>query len=74
VEHIAELARSCHRPTVCTAWDVADIVRHMIGQAEDLLYPWRFFVRTWALDVVVLRDLWMHRDDICEATGRLSNR
>jgi uncharacterized protein (TIGR03083 family) len=131
-----------HRPTPCTAWDVADIVGHMIGQAEDVLYPWRVFLRNrrarrrypevqsldghglvqadehrgtppaalrarfavlwrrtnrtlrrtprlvrrfqipsgireiprvpldWVLDVVVLRDLWMHRNDICEATGR----
>lgn len=130
-----------HRPTVCTEWDVADIVGHLIGQAEDELLPWKYPLRqvrarrrypkvlradahmmvqadehrgtpperlrtefaakwakanralrrmpglvrrvtldsgipgwqpvrlSWIQDVVLLRDLWMHRDDVCQATG-----
>lgn len=145
-----ELARSLdadewHRPTVCTEWDVADIVGHMVGQADDVLVPLTFvrrelqarrrypgaqrwdahmmvqadqyrgtapeplialFERRWTKaskriltmpkpframritieeipdpafrrvdlayvhDVLLPRDLWMHRDDICQALGR----
>lgn len=134
-----------HRPTVCTEWDVADIVGHLIGQAEDVIRPWSFplvqlrarrryprvpwldahmlvqadkhrgtppdplvarFERRWSQatrtisrlpgpvrgvkfnideipdpqfrrvplgyvhDVLLARDLWMHRDDVCQALGR----
>ena len=134
-----------HRPTVCTEWDVADIVGHLCGQAEDVLVPWSFpvrerrarrrypdvplidahmlvqadehrgtapaqlaadFDRLWSKatrlirrmprvvhglkvkcegipipffermplgyiqNVLLARDLWMHRDDVCQALGR----
>ena len=127
--------------TVCPKWDVGDIARHLLGQAEDIARPWLFplrnrrarrsypelptldghmevqadehghrdqsevtemFGRLWpkaarrmrrlpaplrALsvttgldmmpkltigylhDVIYTRDLWMHRDDVCQATG-----
>jgi uncharacterized protein (TIGR03083 family) len=133
------------RRTVCTEWDVADIVGHLIGQAEDVIRPWAFplrqlrahrrypdadwldahmmvqadehrgtppgqlialFDRRWSKatrailrmpkpvraismtmdfvpdpefrrmslgyvhDVLLARDLWMHRDDVCQALGR----
>jgi uncharacterized protein (TIGR03083 family) len=129
--------------TVCTEWDVADIVGHLCGQAEDVLKPWSTplrdrrarkvyptvalldahmliqaddhrgtstgelktrFDRLWAratktisrtpalirrmhlkvegmpgfdqiglgyvMDILLARDLWMHRDDVCQALGR----
>lgn len=129
--------------TVCTAWDVADIVGHLCGQAEDVNKPWLFPLRdrrarrvyptiplldahmmvqadehrgtppvvlrerfgtVWAKatrmisrnpallrrmqlkvegmpgfekidlgyvqDILLARDLWMHRDDVCRALGR----
>lgn len=129
-----------HRRTVCDEWDVADIVGHLIGQAEDVLKPWSFprrfrkgkrvypdlprfdahmmvqadehrgtppdelrelFDTQWAKatrkisrnpelirritmqadgfprmalgyvhDILLARDLWMHRDDMCQALGR----
>ncbi len=132
-----------HRPTVCDAWDVADIVGHLCGQAEDVIRPWSFpvryrkakrvypevvrldahmmvqadahrgtppdvlrarFDRLWGKatrmisrspaairrisipiegmpgfesialgyvwDILLARDLWMHRDDVCQALGR----
>jgi uncharacterized protein (TIGR03083 family) len=134
-----------HRPTVCAEWDVADIVGHLVGQADEVRRPWAFprrelrarrrypgveqfdrhmmvqadeyrgtppaeltarFERRWhkasrtilrlprpvramrltiddipdptfkrvALgyvhDVLLSRDLWMHRDDVCQALGR----
>lgn len=145
-----ELTRSLdadewHRPTVCSEWDVADIVGHMVGQTDDVLRPWSFvrrelqarrrypgadrwdahmmvqadeyrgtapeplialFQQRWAKasrrilklpkplramrmtiedipdpefrrvnlgyvhDVLLPRDLWMHRDDICQALDR----
>lgn len=133
------------RATVCTEWDVADIVGHLIGQADEVLRPWAFprrelrarrrypdgarfdrhmmvqadeyrgtppaeliarFERRWTRasrtilrlprpiraasitiddipdpkfkhaslgyvhDVLLPRDLWMHRDDVCQAVGR----
>ncbi|QNE18362.1 maleylpyruvate isomerase family mycothiol-dependent enzyme [Kribbella qitaiheensis] len=131
------------RSTVCTEWDVADIVGHLCGQAEDVNRPWSFplrdrrarrdypaiglldahmlvqaddhrgtppaelqerFARLWrkatrtisrnpALirriqmkvegmpgfdklelgyiqDILLARDLWMHRDDVCQTLGR----
>ncbi|WP_020385752.1 maleylpyruvate isomerase family mycothiol-dependent enzyme [Kribbella catacumbae] len=131
------------RRTVCTEWDVADIVGHLCGQAEDVNKPWSFplrdrrarrvyptvglldahmliqaddhrgtppdvlrgrFDRLWAKatrtisrnpalirklqvkvegipgfdklalgyiqDILLARDLWMHRDDVCQALGR----
>jgi uncharacterized protein (TIGR03083 family) len=130
------------RPTVCTLWDVRDVVGHVCGHAEEVLRPWLFalrerragrrhptmskidghmqvqvdehrelppaqvrerFARLWPRanrrlrrtpnlirrlqlptdvpdspkigvaylhDVIYLRDLWMHRDDICEASGK----
>jgi uncharacterized protein (TIGR03083 family) len=131
-----------HR-TVCTEWDVADIVGHLCGQAEDVNKPWSFPLRDrrarrgyptlplldahmlvqaddhrgtpddvlrsrfdalWAKatrtisrnpalirrmrvkvdgipgidkldlgyiqDILLARDLWMHRDDVCQALGR----
>lgn len=131
------------RRTVCSAWDVADIVGHLCGQAEDVNKPWSFplrerrakraypgvvlldahmmiqaddhrgtppdelrarFDRLWAKatrtiarnpgfirnftvklegipgfetlslgyiqDILLARDLWMHRDDVCQALGR----
>jgi uncharacterized protein (TIGR03083 family) len=131
------------RPTVCTEWDVADIVGHLCGQAEDTIKPWLFplrdrrakrtypdlilldshmliqaddwrgtppaelqarFDKLWAKatraigrtpgfirnlkmkvegvpgfealgvsyiqDILLARDLWMHRDDVCQALGR----
>jgi uncharacterized protein (TIGR03083 family) len=131
-----------HR-TVCTEWDVADIVGHLCGQAEDVNKPWSFplrdrrarkvypatplldahmmvqadehrgtaydvlrtrFDKLWAKatrtisrnpalirklsvkiegipgfekldlgyiqDILLARDLWMHRDDVCQALGR----
>ena len=131
------------RRTVCTEWDVADIVGHLIGQAEDVNRPWSFplrdrkakrvypdvglldahmlvqadehrgtpvvelhhrFARLWGKatrtisrnpglirrmqvkvegvpgfdklslgyiqDILLARDLWMHRDDVCQAVGR----
>jgi uncharacterized protein (TIGR03083 family) len=33
------------RPTVCTLWDVKDIVGHLCGHAEEDLYPWLFPLR-----------------------------
>ncbi|TDD22774.1 maleylpyruvate isomerase family mycothiol-dependent enzyme [Kribbella turkmenica] len=130
-----------HRRTVCDEWDVADIVGHLIGQAEDVIKPWSFprrsrkakrvypdkprfdahmmvqadehrgtppaelrvlFDRVWGKatrtvsrnpelirrvsmeveefdvrmalgyvqDILLARDLWMHRDDVCQALGR----
>lgn len=132
-----------HRRTVCTEWDVADIVGHLIGQAEDVNRPWSFplrdrkakrvypdvglldahmlvqadehrgtpvaelqqkFDKLWGKatrtisrnpglirrmqvkvegvpgfdklslgyiqDILLARDLWMHRDDVCQALGR----
>lgn len=129
--------------TVCTEWDVADIVGHLIGQAEDVIRPWSFplrdrrakrvypgvplldshmliqaddhrgtapaelqqrFGKVWGKatrtisrnpgllrrmelkvegmpgfekislayvqDILLARDLWMHRDDVCQALGR----
>ncbi|GAA0961651.1 hypothetical protein GCM10009554_78460 [Kribbella koreensis] len=129
--------------TVCTEWDVADIVGHLCGQAEDVNKPWSFplrdrrarrvypttplldahmmiqaddhrgtphdvlqqrFDKLWAKatktisrnpalirrmqvkiegmpgfdkldlgyiqDILLARDLWMHRDDVCQALGR----
>lgn len=130
------------RPTVCTLWNVKDIVGHLCGHAEEDLQPWLFplrdrraarrhpemskidrhmqvqveehrelspaqlhdrFLRLWPRanrrlrgtpdlirrlqvptglpdppkislaylhDVIHLRDLWMHRDDVCQATGK----
>jgi uncharacterized protein (TIGR03083 family) len=130
------------RRTVCTLWDVKDIVGHLCGHAEEDLRPWLFplrdrraakrhpelsyidrhmqvqveehrelsasqlrdhFVKVWPRanrrlrripgfvrrlqvstgltqppkislaylhDVIHLRDLWMHRDDVCRATGK----
>jgi uncharacterized protein (TIGR03083 family) len=131
------------RRTVCEEWDVADIVGHLCGQAEDVIRPWSFplrdrrakrvypdlplldahmmvqadehrgtapaelrgrFERLWAKatraisrnpglfrrmnvkvegmpgldklslgyiqDILLARDLWMHRDDVCQALGR----
>ncbi|WP_344220548.1 maleylpyruvate isomerase family mycothiol-dependent enzyme [Kribbella sancticallisti] len=131
------------RRTVCTEWDVADIVGHLCGQAEDVIRPWSFplrdrrakraypgvvlldahmriqaddhrgtppavlrerFDKLWARadrtiarnprfirnftvkiegvpgfeeidlgyvqDILLARDLWMHRDDVCQALGR----
>jgi uncharacterized protein (TIGR03083 family) len=131
------------RSTVCTEWDVADIVGHLCGQAEDVNKPWSFplrdrrarkvypevelmdahmliqaddhrgtppdvlrtrFEKLWAKatktvsrnpalirrlrvkiegipgfdhldlgyiqDILLPRDLWMHRDDVCQALGR----
>jgi uncharacterized protein (TIGR03083 family) len=136
-------AADWHRSTVCTEWDVADIVGHLIGQAEDVTRPWLYpvrdrrakrdyptvalidahmliqaderrgtppeelhaqFGRAWGKatrtihrspglirrlkvkvegipgfdklelayvhDVLLPRDLWMHRDDLCQALGR----
>jgi uncharacterized protein (TIGR03083 family) len=131
-----------HR-TVCAEWDVADIVGHLCGQAEDVNKPWSFplrdrrarktypttplldahmmiqadehrgtpydllqnrFGKLWTKatrtisrnpalirrmtvkiegmpgfekldlgyiqDILLARDLWMHRDDVCQALGR----
>lgn len=131
------------RRTVCDEWDVADIVGHLCGQAEDVIRPWSFprryrkakrvypdvlrldahmmvqadehrgtppdvlrdrFDRLWAKatrtisrnpalirrvtmsiegipgfesvklgyvqDILLARDLWMHRDDVSQALGR----
>jgi uncharacterized protein (TIGR03083 family) len=131
-----------HR-TVCTEWDVADIVGHLCGQAEDVIRPWSFplrdrrakrvypdvplldahmlvqadehrgtapdelrgeFDKLWGKatrtiarnpgvfrnlkikvegfpgfekisfayiqDILLARDLWMHRDDVCQALDR----
>jgi uncharacterized protein (TIGR03083 family) len=130
------------RRTVCDEWDVADIVGHLIGQAEDVIRPLSFprrfrkarrvypntpkfdahmmvqadehrgtppdalrttFDQVWAKatqkivknpglirrismaseewpqfkmdlgyiqDILLARDLWTHRDDICQALGR----
>jgi uncharacterized protein (TIGR03083 family) len=130
------------RPTVCTLWDVKDVVGHLCGHAEEDLYPWLFplrdrraarrhsemsyidghmqvqvedhrglspaqlhdrFLRLWPRanrrlrripelirrrqvptglpqppkislsylhDVIHARDLWMHRHDLCQATGK----
>lgn len=131
------------RRTVCDEWDVADVAGHLIGQAEDVLWPWTFprrylkakrvypdvprldahmmvqadehrgtppaelratFDRVWSKatrtisrypellrrasikvegipgydrlvlgyvhDILLARDLWMHRDDVCQALGR----
>jgi uncharacterized protein (TIGR03083 family) len=130
------------RGTVCTRWDVKDIVAHLCGHAEEDLRPWLFPLRNWRAarrhpemskidghmqvqveehqelspaqlrdrflqvwpranrrlrripaiirglqvstglpeppkisfaylhDVIHLRDLWMHRDDVCQATGK----
>ncbi len=131
------------RRTVCTEWDVADIVGHLCGQAEETFKPWAFplrdrrakrvypdltlldahmlvqadehrgtppaelrelFDKVWAKstraiartpgfiraitvkiegipgfekislgyaqDILLARDLWMHRDDVCQALGR----
>ncbi len=131
-----------HR-TVCTEWNVADIVGHLCGQAEDVNKPWVFplrdrrarrvyptvglldahmliqaddhrgtppdvlrqrFDKLWGKatrtisrnpalirklqikvegmpgfdkvtlayiqDILLARDLWMHRDDLCQALGR----
>lgn len=131
------------RRTVCTEWDVADIVGHLCGQAEDVNKPWSFplrdrrarrvypaiplldahmmiqaddhrgtpydvllerFGKLWGKatrtisrnpalirrmqvkvegvpgfekltlgyiqDILLARDLWMHRDDVCQALGR----
>lgn len=131
------------RRTVCTEWDVADIVGHLCGQAEDVIRPWSFplrdrrakkaypgvvlmdshmlvqaddhrgtppaelrerfdklwgkatrtiarnpgFIRNltfkiegipgfekvavaYVQDILLARDLWMHRDDVCQALGR----
>lgn len=33
------------KPTVCDAWSVGDIVRHLISQAEEQIRPWRFPMR-----------------------------
>lgn len=33
------------RPTVCTLWDVKDIVGHLCGHAEEDLRPWLFPLR-----------------------------
>lgn len=149
IEAWLELIRSLDaddwgRPTVCTEWDVADIVGHLIGQADEVLRPWAFprrelrarrrypdvarfdrhmmvqadeyrgtppteliarfrrwtkasltilrlprpiravtvtiddipdptFARVplgYVHDVLLPRDLWMHRDDVCRAVGR----
>ncbi|WP_406051868.1 maleylpyruvate isomerase N-terminal domain-containing protein [Kribbella sp. NBC_00889] len=43
------------RRTVCDKWDVADIAGHLIGYVHDIL---------------LARDLWMDRDDVCQALGR----
>lgn len=129
--------------TVCTEWDVADIVGHLCGQADDVIRPWSFplrdrrakkvypgivlldahmmvqadeyrgtapaelrvrfdklwgkatktiarnpgFIRNLTMklegipgfekltmayiqDILLARDLWMHRDDVCQALGR----
>lgn len=47
VEHAAVLAllsdlhdADWHRPTDCARWDVAAVVSHLIGQAEELRRPW----------------------------------
>jgi uncharacterized protein (TIGR03083 family) len=131
------------RHTVCTEWDVADIVGHLCGQAEEVIKPWAYplrdrrarkvhpevpamdahmllqaddlrgtpddvlrahFGKIWAKasktigrtpalirrlevkvegipgfdklalgyiqDILLPRDLWMHRDDVCQALGR----
>ncbi|MEV8375592.1 maleylpyruvate isomerase family mycothiol-dependent enzyme [Kribbella sp. NPDC056861] len=131
------------RPTVCTEWDVADVVGHLCGQAEDVNKPWLFplrdrrarrvypqvglldahmliqaddhrgtpeavlrerFDKLWGRatkiisrtpapihrlqikvegmpgfdkislgyvqHILLARDLWMHRDDVCRALGR----
>jgi uncharacterized protein (TIGR03083 family) len=131
------------RRTVCDEWDVADVVGHLCGQAEDVIRPWAFplrdrrakrvypdvplldahmlvqaddhrgtapaelrarFDRLWAKatrtisrnpglirrmkvkiegipgfdkldlgyiqDILLPRDLWMHRDDVCQAVGQ----
>lgn len=132
------------RRTVCSEWDVADIVGHLCGQAEDTIKPWVFplrdrrakraypdlvlldahmlvqadehrgttpaelrarFDKLWAKatkriarnpgfvrnltvkiegipgfetltlgyiqDILLARDLWMHRDDVCQSLGRV---
>jgi uncharacterized protein (TIGR03083 family) len=132
-----------HRRTVCAEWDVADIVGHLCGQADDVNRPWLFplrdrrakrgypdiplldahmmvqadeyrgtpttelrarFGKVWGKanraimrnpevirrlqipvegmpgfdkiglgyiqDILLARDLWMHRDDVCQALGR----
>ncbi len=33
------------RPTVCAGWDVADVVGHLCGQAEEMLKPWVYLAR-----------------------------
>ncbi|GAA4572368.1 maleylpyruvate isomerase family mycothiol-dependent enzyme [Planotetraspora kaengkrachanensis] len=33
------------RPTVCDAWTVGDIVRHLVAQAEEQVRPWLFLLR-----------------------------
>jgi MoxR-like ATPase len=33
------------RPTVCDAWSVDDIVRHLVSQAEEQIWPWQFPLR-----------------------------
>ncbi|WBQ07058.1 maleylpyruvate isomerase family mycothiol-dependent enzyme [Kribbella sp. CA-293567] len=131
------------RPTVCAGWDVADIVGHLCGQAEEVSKPWAYplrdrrarrvypdvglldahmliqaddhrgtpyaelrtrFDKVWSKatrtisrnpallrrlqikvegvpgfeqlelgyiqDILLARDLWMHRDDVCQALGR----
>ncbi|MFI5712394.1 maleylpyruvate isomerase family mycothiol-dependent enzyme [Kribbella sp. NPDC051620] len=136
-------AADWERRTVCTEWDVADIVGHLCGQAEDVNKPWSFplrdrrarkiypttplldahmmiqaddhrgtpydvlqnrFGKLWGKatktisrnpvlirrmqvkiegipgfdkldlgyiqDILLARDLWMHRDDVCQALGR----
>ncbi|GAA4581333.1 hypothetical protein GCM10023194_12260 [Planotetraspora phitsanulokensis] len=33
------------KPTVCDAWTVGDIVRHLVAQAEEQIRPWLFLLR-----------------------------
>jgi uncharacterized protein (TIGR03083 family) len=33
------------KPTVCAAWSVGDIVRHLVSQAEEQIWPWQFPLR-----------------------------
>src|SRR6266516_3483631 len=74
--------RDWARPTDCAGWTVHDLTAHLVGQYQGLaklsvllrrqrigrMYPDDRL--GYVLDVLGLRDLWMHRVDLARATGR----
>ena len=69
-------------PTDCVGWDVHALTAHLVGEYEEIVrlaggqaVPRRCEALLdggpgYMLDVVMVRDVWMHRVDLARATAR----